>query len=112
MADIVFPSMTKTMRLPNDTTYCYIQGKPTASKPYFLFLHSFPPSSFSWRHEISHFSKLGFGIIFPDLLGYGGTDRPRNVEAYWLKRMSEDVVRILDAEETGKVHEVGHDWWA
>jgi len=55
---------------------------------------------------------LGFGIIFPDLLGYGGTDRPRNVEAYWLKRMSEDVVRILDAEETGKVHEVGHDWWA
>jgi len=36
----------------------------------------------------------------------------KDVEAYRLKWISKDVVQILDAEEIGNVHGVGHDWWA
>lgn len=71
--------------------------KPKAEKPYILFLHGFPDSSFSWRHQIGYFSNRGYGLIVPDLLGYGGTSKPEEVEAYRLKKMSEEVVGILSS---------------
>lgn len=47
----------------------------------------------------------------PDLLGYGGTDKPKELEAYKLKTMWTDVVSILDAVGVEKVLVVGHDWY-
>lgn len=46
----------------------------------------------------------------PDLLGYGGTDKPTEPEAYKLKKMADEVVQILDHEGVKKVLGVGHDW--
>jgi soluble epoxide hydrolase/lipid-phosphate phosphatase len=109
MAEIAFPSLSTTTRLPNGTTYSYIHSKPSYQKPYILFLHGFPSSSYDWRHQISYFSKLGYGIIAPDLLGYGGTDKPEMLEVYRMKKMSEEVVGILDAQKVGKVLAVAHD---
>jgi soluble epoxide hydrolase/lipid-phosphate phosphatase len=63
-----------------------------------------------WHCQIDHFSQLGYGIIAPDLLGYGGTSRPVNVEDYRLKAMAQDVIDILDHEGILKINGVGHDW--
>ena len=81
------------------------------SNPYLLFLHGFPASAYDWRHQIRYFSELGYGLIVPDLLGYGATDKPTEKEAYRLKKMSDEVVAILDAYKVGKVVGVGHDWY-
>lgn len=111
MTTIAFPTLTKTTQLPTGTTYSYVHFPPTdVSKPWILFLHGFPSSSYDWRYQIPFFSKNGYGIIVPDLLGYGGTDKPTDVEAYRMKKMSEEVIAILDAEGVDKVLGVGHDW--
>lgn len=112
MTTIAFPSICTRARLPSGVNYSYVHIKPLANRPYILFLHGFPSSSYDWRKQIPFFSELGYGIIVPDLLGYGATDKPKEVEAYQLKKMSQDVVSILDIENTGKVYGVGHDWFA
>lgn len=111
MTTTAFPAISKSTSLANGTTYAYVDIKPKGQKPCILFLHGFPSSSYDWRHQISFFADLGYGILAPDLLGYGGTDKPADVEAYRLKKMCEDVVSILDTEGIDQVVGVAHDWW-
>ncbi|TVY15126.1 Bifunctional epoxide hydrolase 2 [Lachnellula arida] len=75
-----------------------------------LFLHGFPSSVFHWRHQIKYFSQKGYGIIAPELLGYGKSSKPLDEQAYTGKGMSDDVKEILDHEKLGKVVGVAHDW--
>ena len=110
MATIAFPTISTSSHLPSGTTYSYVHVKPSSEKPYILFLHGFPSSSYDWRKQIPFFSQLGYGIIAPDLLGYGGTDKPTGLEAYKLKAICQDVISILEVEQIGKVYGVGHDW--
>jgi len=111
MASIVFPLISKSIRLPSGVTYSYAYVEPKGNKPYILFLHGFPDASFGWRHQVPYFSELGYGLIVPDLLGYGGTDKPKEVDAYKLKKISTEVVGILDAHNIETVIGVGHDWY-
>ncbi len=100
------------MHLPGGSTYRYVHIRPTCKDlPYLLFLHGFPSSAYDWRHQIKFFREKGYGIIAPDLLGYGGTDKPAEVEAYRFKKIAEEVVQILDCERTRKVVGIGHDWY-
>ncbi len=43
-------------------------------------------------------------------LGYGGTDKAKELEAYKLKKMTEEVIGILDVHGIKEVMGVGHDW--
>ena len=111
MASIAFPDISETLRLANGTTYNYVHVKPQGNKPYTLFLHGFPSSSYDWRRQIPFLQKLGYGVIAPDLLGYGNTDKPSALESYRLKRMCEDLASILDHHQIKEVIAVGHDWY-
>ena len=51
-----------------------------AEAPALIFLHGFPESHRTWRHQIAHFAPR-FHCIAPDLRGYGGSSRPKGVEA-------------------------------
>lgn len=53
---------------------------------------------------------LGYGLIVPDLLGYGGTDKPTDLESYVGSGHAQDIIDILDKEGIDKVIGVGHDW--
>jgi soluble epoxide hydrolase / lipid-phosphate phosphatase len=93
--------------------YSYIYNKPVEDgATYLLFLHGFPSSSYDWRHQIQCFSQKGYGIIAPDLLGYGETAKPLEVEAYKGKDMVKDIIEILDHEEIQLVVGIGHDWYS
>lgn len=111
MTTIAFQSISTRTRLPSGTTYSYVHIKPSDNQSYILFCHGFPTSSYDWRHQIAFFSQLGYGIIAPDLLGYGGTDKPKELEAYKMKTMCTDVVGILNEVGVEKVLGVGHDWY-
>ncbi|KAI8676151.1 AB hydrolase-1 domain-containing protein [Fusarium sp. Ph1] len=95
-------------------TYNYFRVTPSAEppKPYILFLHGFPSIALEWQHQIEHFRQLGFGVIAPDLLGYGGSSRPSDASHYRFKHMSYDVAEILDHEHVDVVYGVGHDMGA
>ncbi|KAF4943799.1 hypothetical protein FGADI_13156 [Fusarium gaditjirri] len=92
-------------------TYSYIHIPPQLpNTPYFLFLHGFPSTSHHWRHQISFFKAKGYGIIAPDLLGFGETSRPTELEMYRGKDMASDIVEILMSEGVGMTVGVAHDW--
>ncbi|KAL8750491.1 MAG: hypothetical protein Q9199_007035 [Rusavskia elegans] len=110
MASLASPSNSRLTCLANGTTYDTVLIEPKQNNPYILFLHGFPASSYDWRRQISFFSNLGYGVFAPDLLGYGGTDKPSQLEAYKLKQMSEDIVSLLDHHDIKEVIAVGHDW--
>jgi len=101
----------KHLKTRRDFVYTYYYEIPTAKKPFILFLHGFPSTSHDWAPQAGHFSDKGYGLIIPDLLGYGDTDKPTNPKEYRLAAMARDVMDILDYESINNVLLVGHDWY-
>ncbi|KAL8906814.1 MAG: hypothetical protein Q9207_001802 [Kuettlingeria erythrocarpa] len=110
MAEHINSNLTKSTRLDNGITYSYIFVHAAQNQPYILFLHGFPSSAYDWRRQIPFFHDAGYGVIAPDLLGYGGTDNPTELERYSLKSMSNDIASLLDHLDIAEVVAVGHDW--
>lgn len=110
MATIAFPDDSEVVLLPSGVTYSYSYKPAKALKPTILFVHGFPSSSYDWRHQISYFSSLGYGVIAPDLLGYGETDKPTSVSDYRGKKMAAEIDELLEHAKLSKVHGVAHDW--
>lgn len=111
MAFVGFPSLAKKEILSDGTTYSYVAVAPTVvGKPTFLLLHGYPSSCWDWRHQIASLSAAGFGVIAPDLLGYGETDSPADLAVYRMKTMSQHIAEILDQEEVKRCIAVSHDW--
>ncbi|KAL1603713.1 hypothetical protein SLS60_005303 [Paraconiothyrium brasiliense] len=106
-----FPDKSKSIKTADGTTYAYVvvAAKDT-SKSTFLLLHGFPSSSYDWRHQIKSLTELGHGIIAPDLLGYGGTDSPAELEKYKFKTQAGHIAEILKEEGVAPVIGVSHDW--
>lgn len=110
MALSCFPDLGKQVKLNDGVNYAYVYAVASGSEPTFLLLHGFPSSSYDWRHQIQALTAKGFGVIVPDLLGYGDTDSPADLESYSFKRMSDHLAEILANEGIEKVIGVGHDW--
>lgn len=94
-------------------TYSYIHIPPQSPKTqYILFLHGFPSNSRDWRQQISFFAAKGYGIIAPDLLGFGETSKPSDLELYRGESMANDIVEIMVSEGVEAAVGVAHDWYA
>ncbi len=80
--------------------------------PLVLLLHGWPESWYSWRHQIPALAAAGYHVVAPDVRGYGGSDKPQEIEAYSMKTLVADFTGLLDAlgEQTAII--VGHDWGA
>ncbi|KAL3474821.1 putative epoxide hydrolase [Aspergillus californicus] len=109
MANIAFPMLAKSHALSTSHTYSYAFNPPSSSSPTVLFLHGFPSSCYDWRHQLRFFFQKGYGVLAPDLLGYGGTSKPTTLESYKTQNMAAEIIEILDHEGIEKVHAVGHD---
>ncbi len=77
--------------------------------PVLLFLHGFPESHRTWRHQIAHFSDR-FRCIAPDQRGYRGSSKPQDVASYASGKLIGDVFQLADALGVGDFTVVGHDW--
>ncbi|HEX3364877.1 alpha/beta hydrolase [Phenylobacterium sp.] len=78
-----------------------------------LCLHGFPESRFSWRFQLPLLAEMGYRAWAPDLRGYGETEpKPREVSAYLIDRLMEDVAALIDASGAKTVTLIGHDWGA
>jgi len=79
--------------------------------PLMLFLHGFPEYWYSWRHQISKFSK-NYKVVALDMRGYGQSDRPQGKENYAIDVLVDDVKEVVSALGYEKCILVGHDWGA
>lgn len=79
------------------------------SAPVLIFLHGFPESHRTWRHQIAHFSDR-FRCIAPDQRGYRNSSKPQDIAAYTPDKLIGDIFQLADALGVGEFTVVGHDW--
>ncbi len=77
--------------------------------PALLFLHGFPESHRTWRHQIAHFSGR-YRCIAPDQRGYRGSSKPEAVDDYTTDKLIGDIFLLADALGVGQFTVLGHDW--
>lgn len=77
-----------------------------------LLLHGFPEYWGGWRRQIPVLAQAGYRVIVPDQRGYGQSDTPREVAAYALTELVNDVIGLMDALGYETVFLAGHDWGA
>ncbi|HEX5184784.1 MAG TPA: alpha/beta hydrolase [Allosphingosinicella sp.] len=83
-------------------------GGPTDGEP-ILFLHGFPESHRTWRHQLRDLSR-DFFVVAPDQRGFAGSDRPEGVDQYRTDRIVADAVALADALGLRSFTLAGHDW--
>ena len=105
-------SVLTPMKLSGFNYTTHYQHPRIENKPYVLFIHGFPSSAYDCLHQVSSFSKEGYGIIAPDALGRGGTSKPLDPHAYLLNGTGDNLVEVVDkvAGKESQVLGVGHDW--
>ncbi len=75
-----------------------------------VLLHGFPECAQSWRVVKRALAEQGYRVVAPDMRGYGGSDKPRGVDAYAVDRLAGDVAGLVKALGVERAHVVGHDW--
>ena len=94
-------------------TYTYRVAPPTpatASSKWALLQHGFPAGTHSWRFVVPALVAKGFHVVIPDMLGYGGTDKPSDVKEFKGKKMCASLIAIMDKEGAQRFISAGHDW--
>jgi pimeloyl-ACP methyl ester carboxylesterase len=81
--------------------------------PLVLMVHGFPESWYSWRHQLGPVAAAGFTAAAIDVRGYGGSDKPAQVEAYAMEQLVSDIAAVAQAlQPDAPAILFGHDWGA
>ncbi|RMF77208.1 MAG: alpha/beta hydrolase [Chloroflexi bacterium] len=75
-----------------------------------ILLHGFPEFWYGWHHQIEPLASAGYHVIVPDQRGYNLSDKPKDVAAYNLDVLANDILALGTSMEYEKVALVGHDW--
>jgi len=78
--------------------------------PLVLFLHGFPESWYSWRHQIPAVAEAGYRAVALDMRGYGRTSKPEAIGSYSISHLVGDVIGAVAALGHERAVIVGHDW--
>ncbi len=77
--------------------------------PPLVFLHGFPESHRTWRHQIAVLSQR-FHCIAPDQRGYARSSKPADVADYAVPKLVADVFALADALKIDRFTIAAHDW--
>jgi soluble epoxide hydrolase/lipid-phosphate phosphatase len=105
-------ALYKTHTTSRRIKYSYYFSPAKDHKKTLLFIHGFPSTSGDWHKQVAFFVERGYGALVPDMLGYGGTDKPprEELDKYTPSLIARDLVDLLDQEEIESAISVGHDW--
>lgn len=84
-----------------------IAGDP--ANPALIFLHGFPESHRTWRHQIAEFARDHY-VIAPDQRGFARSSKPEGVEQYSPDKLVADMIALADHLRVGDFTLIGHDW--
>ncbi|PFH51333.1 hypothetical protein AMATHDRAFT_191653 [Amanita thiersii Skay4041] len=106
----------RTEPLKTGRTYHFVDQLPdgydSKRSPSILCVHGFPDLWYGWRYQIGPWVRKGARVIVPDMLGYGGSDKPKDPSEYSTKKLCDDLAALLDTLGIKKAVVIGHDWGA
>lgn len=82
-------------------------GDPSA--PPMIFLHGFPESHRTWRHQLPEFARDHF-VVAPDQRGYARSSKPEGIEEYAPEKPVADLIALADHYALPRFTLVAHDW--
>src|SRR6266571_1451831 len=85
----------KHLTIPTNGIDMHVAEQGTG--PPVVLCHGFPELWYSWRHQLPALAAAGYRAVAPDMRGYGGTDRPEEVDQYTQLHHVADMVGLLDA---------------
>ncbi|TDZ18030.1 Bifunctional epoxide hydrolase 2 [Colletotrichum orbiculare MAFF 240422] len=95
----------------NGVEYNYILGEPSCEVVGTIFLiHGWPDMSLGWRHQIPFLLSRGLRVVAPDMMGYGRTAKPEDVDLYRAKRTADDIAALASHIGVSRIILGGHDW--
>ena len=113
VALLTMSSPTLTSARLNGITIRYASQGPTGPDvPLILFLHGWPESWYSYRHQLAALSAQGYLCVAPDMRGYGGTSAPKHKEDYNVYALAGDALALVRHLGYNSCLLVGHDWGA
>lgn len=74
-----------------------------------IFLHGFPESHRTWRHQLAALAAEYF-VVAPDQRGFAASDKPEGVEQYEAEAVVADLMALADSLEVDRFTLIGHDW--
>lgn len=90
--------------------YWISKATPDSPKhPPLFLLHGFRGFAISWKYTLPYLKGLPNRLVIPDLLGHGGTSKPKDTAVYAYHLMVQDMLDIANFEGYDKVIPVGHD---
>ena len=76
-----------------------------------FFIHGVGGCSDIWHEQIDYFSKMGYAVVAPDILGHGGSSTPRDQSSYTFSELATDMFAIFDRYRSEKKNIlVGHSY--
>lgn len=76
-----------------------------------FFIHGVGGCSDIWNEQIEYFSKLGYVVVAPDMLGHGGSTAPRDESNYTFTELAYDMFAVFDRYRSEKKNIlVGHSY--
>ncbi len=103
-----FPFDARYVRA-GDTRLHYVDEGPAEAAP-LLFVHGNPTWSYLWRRQIAALAPKGHRCIAFDHMGFGRSDKPRQLSAYSLQRHVDNMVALIEALDLREVTLIAHDW--
>jgi len=90
-----------------------VESGPTdGHKGSVVFVHGFPESWYSWRHQLKAIGDARYRAVAMDVRGYGRSARPADVGCYAMSALVGDVIAVIDDLGRQESTIVGHDWGA
>jgi pimeloyl-ACP methyl ester carboxylesterase len=99
---------TDRIPLVTGVTLNVCTGGPREGEP-ILFLHGFPESHRTWRHQLADLAHDHF-VVAPDQRGFALSDKPEGVDNYETDKIVADVAALADALDIDRFTLAGHDW--
>jgi pimeloyl-ACP methyl ester carboxylesterase len=77
--------------------------------PPIIFLHGFPESHRTWRHQMTEFARDHY-VIAPDQRGFARSSKPPEVNDYTPDKMVADLFALADVLSLPRFTLAAHDW--
>jgi soluble epoxide hydrolase/lipid-phosphate phosphatase len=96
------------LRSPRHTTSYLAAGPPNGAL--MIFVHGWPATARTWKHQLHCFAALGFRVVAPDMRGYGNSTVHGSSDAYAQEHVVADMLELLAHLGRHSAVWIGHDW--